>query len=610
MNYDALKQKLTDLQRALAQCRNNLDNYEKQGKSLEQEEMQIQQSFERTLSEESNKELQEYVNNLSEPIANKVGELEEELLELEERYEEEMSKLSGEDLTDYYYSEAEMLEDVQKTLAMLNERLVELIGERFQKELNEQLNSVTFKIQEEDLEEICEYFEKLTTYFENVQNKSGKFATVENVVKKLNTVGNALETGNKQLTLIVLIVLCFVFYIAFKFVFPFYVVALATFAIYNVKLSNKIYTTSLLRKVIEDNLSAIEQMYKNKALAQLNQEKSDLEQSYQDTKNELENELKDTKNKLESLLMSAKERFQFDDNKLKEDKDDLLIVNRNRKLELERVKLEEKQKYDSLLKEIEKTKVQFNQVADSLKNKYLNCDKVGDSYIMDSNFLLDIDTAKKKPKFFEFNFGSNLFLYNNLDDVVNFIRLFVVQVRARLKPSCINMTVFDDKFMGKDYLCFRELEDEKYDNVMKILINKEELKEYVNELSEISITRTTNIKREFHNIVEYNQFMLSQNSLPESYTFFFVQDIDINTLLETKFRQIILNGSDLGIYTFVFLNIDNFSKGGNNASELINYFDLISSFETDASHQYEGSNTVLKHKAREFVLERIIGKED
>ena len=52
------------------------------------------------------------------------------------------------------------------------------------------------------------------------------------------------------------------------------------------------------------------------------------------------------------------------------------------------------------------------------------------------------------------------------------------------------MTVFDDKFMGKDYLCFRELEDEKYDNVMKILINKEELKEYVNELSEISITRT------------------------------------------------------------------------------------------------------------------------
>jgi hypothetical protein len=164
--------------------------------------------------------------------------------------------------------------------------------------------------------------------------------------------------------------------------------------------------------------------------------------------------------------------------------------------------------------------------------------------------------------------------------------------------------------MGKDYLCFRELEDEKYDNVMKILINKEELKEYVNELSEISITRTTNIKREFHNIVEYNQFMLSQNSLPESYTFFFVQDIDINTLLETKFRQIILNGSDLGIYTFVFLNIDNFSKGGNNASELINYFDLISSFETDASHQYEGSNTVLKHKAREFVLERIIGKED
>ena len=86
-----------------------------------------------------------------------------------------------------------------------------------------------------------------------------------------------------------------IFYFAFKFVFPIYVIALAMFTIYNVKLSSKIYTTSLLRKVIEDNISAIEQMYRDKALAQLNQEKRELEESYKETKNELENELSDTK---------------------------------------------------------------------------------------------------------------------------------------------------------------------------------------------------------------------------------------------------------------------------------------------------------------------------
>lgn len=609
LSYDDLKIKLTNLQRDLAKCRENIENYERQSKHLEHEELNIKQSFERTLSEESNKELNQYVNNLSAPVANKVTELEDELLELEDRFKEEMSKLSKEDLTDYYYSESEMLEDIHKALAMLNERLINLIGERFQKELNQQLDSVSFKIQEDDLEEICDYFEKLTEYFDNIQNNNSKVTSIENIVKKLNTIGNALETGNKQLTLVVMLVLCFIFYFAFKFVFPIYVIALAMFTIYNVKLSSKIYTTSLLRKVIEDNISAIEQMYRDKALAQLNQEKRELEESYKETKNELENELSDTKNKLESILMSAKERFTYDDDKLRENQNNLLIVNKNKKSELERLKLQEKQKYDSLLKELEVTKQQFDQAADNLKNKYINFDKVGDSYVMDKDFLLDIDAVTKKPKFFEFNFGSNLFIYSDITDVINFIKLFVVQVRARLKPSCINMTIFDDKFMGRDYLCFKETEDDKYDNIMRLLINKEELKNYVGELSELSITRTTNIKREFNNIIEYNNFMLSQNSLPESYTFFFVQDIVLNTLLETTFRQILLNGSDLGIYPFVFLSMENFSQGGNDAKELIKYFDNIYTFDQDATHQYEGSNTILKRKAKDFVLERILGEE-
>lgn len=609
LSYDDLKIKLTNLQRDLAKCRENIENYERQSKHLEHEELNIKQSFERTLSEESNKELNQYVNNLSAPVANKVTELEDELLELEDRFKEEMSKFSKEDLTDYYYNESEMLEDVHKALAMLNERLTNLIGERFQKELNQQLDSVSFKIQADDLEEICDYFEKLTEYFDNIQNNNSKVTSIENIVKKLNTIGNALETGNKQLTLVVMLVLCFIFYFAFKFVFPIYVIALAMFTIYNVKLSSKIYTTSLLRKVIEDNISAIEQMYRDKALAQLNQEKRELEESYKETKNELENELSDTKNKLESILMSAKERFTYDDDKLRENQNNLLIVNKNKKSELERLKLQEKQKYDSLLKELEVTKQQFDQAADNLKNKYINFDKVGDSYVMDKDFLLDIDEVTKKPKFFEFNFGSNLFIYSDITDVINFIKLFVVQVRARLKPSCINMTIFDDKFMGRDYLCFKETEDDKYDNIMRLLINKEELKNYVGELSELSITRTTNIKREFNNIIEYNNFMLSQNSLPESYTFFFVQDIVLNTLLETTFRQILLNGSDLGIYPFVFLSMENFSQGGNDAKELIKYFDNIYTFDQDATHQYEGSNTILKRKAKDFVLERILGEE-
>lgn len=584
----------------------SLRRIEKQAMDLDKEERAMQSRFEQEVNAEASTELRDYTNALSEPYANKVSELEEKLLDLEKTFNSKMDELSGEDLTNYYYSEAEMLEDVQKTLATLNEHLIELLGERFQKELDAQLNSVTFEIQEENLEEICEYFTKLSEYFDNVKNQTNKFSSMETVVKKLNSVSSVLETGNKQLTLIVMLVLCFLFYFAFKFVFPFYVIALIVIATYNIKISSKIHSTSILRKVIQDNLSKIEQMYREKALAQLEQEKAELEDSFNTSKARLESELNDAKNTLESVLMSAKDRFNYDDSDLREKRDSLLRVNSSKKLNLEKEKIRERENYKALATKYQELKVKFDQAAGSLQEQYLSTDKVGDDIVLDPKFLIDIDENTKTPKFFEFNFGSSLFLYREIDDVSNFIRLFIIQLRNRLRASCINMALFDDTYMGKDYLGFTDTEDTKNENVLKLLLNKDDLKAYIGNLSELSINRTTTIKREFNNIVDYNKFMISQNSLPEAYKFFFVQNVDLNVLSDTKFKQLLLNGSDLGIYTLVFLPLENFSKGKEAARSLLRYFNSIYTFEIDTKRAYKGSNTIIQSKAKEFVSEQII----
>lgn len=606
LNYDEVKKQITVIQGKISNCKNVIRGIEQQEVELDREQRNLQDKFEHEISTEANKELRKYTNDLSEPFANQVSTLEDELLSLEKSYNDKMEKFLQQDLSDYYYSETEMLDEVQKTLTMLNDRLITLLGERFQKELNAQLNSVTFEIQEEHLEEICDYFSKLTDYFDNVQDKKGKFSSIDNIVKKLNGIGMILDTGNKQLTFVVLLILCFIFYFAFKFIFPFYVVALSVLAFYNVKLSNKIYATSVLSKAIQDNLEKIEKMYHDKALAQFNQEKSVVETEYKNTKANLEQQLTDAKNKLESVLMSAKARFNYDDNNLREKRDSLLKMNSNKKLDLERQKLRERENYNNLIKEYEMLKEQFDRVASELRNTYVNVNCVGDSIILDPKFLLDIDSVTKTPRFFEFNFGSSLFLYRNIDDATNFIRLFVVQLRAKLKASCINAAVFDDTFMCQNFLSFTDTEDSKNENVMKLILNKDELKDYIHELSDLSITRTTNIKREFNNIVEYNNFMLQQNSLPEPYKFLFVQNVDINVLQETKFKQLLLNGSDLGIYIFIFIQLENFSKGKESSRNLVKYFNSIYTFEIDTRHKYEGSNTVIQSKAQEFVLERII----
>lgn len=603
LSYDEAKEKVIKIQKMINESKLKIKNLINQGKALEQEAVDIRRRFEHNTSLEASKQLDTYSNQISEPFAQKVTSLEEQLLNLEEQYTKDLSDFSEDNVSNYYYNETEMLEEIQEALEMLNQQLTDLLGKRFQTEVEAQLNSVTLDIPEEKLESICNYFDELTEYFEQVKEKNNKFISVEKIVKRVNSYNTIFETGNKKIITIALLVLCIIFYFAFKYLFPVYIIILFLYAGYNIKLSHKIHTTCVLRKIILDNLNKIENMYRERALDQLQEDRDKLTTEYLSNKEKLEEELTSAKNKLESILMSAKDRFSYNDSKLRNELDDLLLVNKNKRKDVERFQIKEQAHCEDLMKEYMKAKEDFNQVANGIKDTYIGSNRIGDSYIITPEFLFDIEKNTKKPKFFKFTFGSSLFVYNDIQDVIDFIRLIIVQLRARLTPSCLNVTVYDDRFIGQHYLGFK---DENNDNVMKIIINKDNLKDYIESVSEVSILRTGIVKRGFSDILQYNKFMLEQDSLPESYNFLFLQDPDYNLMLETKFKQLLLNGGDLGIYPFVFLDSTTFYEGKERSRELLSGFKTIYTFEPDAQHQYEGSSIIVKTKSKEFVNEKMI----
>lgn len=603
--YDDVKKRLISLQKDLNSCKANIRGLDNQHKVLEQEKEDINQRFEINISNEKRKELQKYTDEISEPFSKKVDELEEALEDLQERFQEELANFSDDHLTDYYYDKREMLEEMKKVLDMLNEKIQDLLGERFLNELDAQLNSISIEIPEGNLEEICDYFDKEASDLEKIKEKDNKILSVEKIVGKVNSLGTMMENGNKQLILALLIILCIVFYFAFKFVFPIYVFLLFLYAIYNVKLSSKIRTIAILRKAILDNVSEIENMYREKAKTQLKEKREELTRDYESKKSDLEKKLDDADEKLQNVLLSAQRRFNFDDSDLKSKHHDLLLINESnlRKLSVQKVQAEERLK--SLTEDYNKTKELFNTVANNIKNEYIGCDHIGTSSILDGKFLIDIDSVSKKPKFWQFNLSSNLILYDNISDVINFVKLIVVQLRTKLSPLCLNVSVYDSAFMCQDYLPFK---DDKNENIMKFLISDDQLKTYMETLSELSIKRINTIKKEFDSIVEYNQFMLEQDSIPEPYTFFFIQDLDFSRVLENKFTQILLNGGALGIYFIIFMNKDTFYHGKEQSKELIKYFSKIFSFEPDTQADYEGSNITVKARAKDYVQDRMIEK--
>lgn len=603
--YEEAKTSLIDLQKELNMCKSNLKNLMQQDKTLEEEQNNIRKNFEINLSNEEIRALQKYTNEISEPFSKNVDLIEKELEDLTTKFNKELEGLTEDHLSDYYYDKQEMLEEMRKVLDILNEKIKDLLGDRFLNELDNQVNSISIEIPEENLEEICNYFDKESSDLEKIKEKDNKILSIEKIVGKVNNIGTILETGNKQLILIVLVILSIVFYFAFKFVFPVYVLLLFLYAVYNVKLSNKIRTIYILRKAIQDNINEIENMYREKARIQLEEKRNSVQEDYETKKKDLEQELNEANDRLQSVLLSAKERFNFNDSKLKNELNDLLLINNNKRKRLQIQRLREEENLKLLNQKYLEAKEQFNLVAMGIKNEYLGYDRIGTTAILDNKFLIDIDKITKKPKFWQFNLNSNLILYDNITDVINFIKLIIVQLRTKLSPTCLNVSIYDSAFMCKDYLPFR---DDSNENIMRFLISNDQLKEYVETLSELSIARINTIKKEFSNIIDYNQYMMNQDSIPESYTFFFIQDPDFNKILENKFTQILLNGGDLGIYFLLFMSKKEFYEGKEQSLELIKYCSKIFSFEPDTQSDYEGSNIIIKARAKDYVKDRMIEK--
>lgn len=606
-NYDVVKNSIIEIQGKISNCKNQLLNIEREYRIVEKEGDKLSFRFEKRLKIENSAQHEKYVDRVSAPYSEKVVELEEQLLSLKNEYQRELEEYSDEHLDDLYYDKSEMLEEIQKVLTSANNRISSLMGKRFQVELDSQMDGFSYNLSEKELVEVCEYFDSLSEYFDEVESKGRKF---EILIKFANQISNLQEvTGviGKQATLLIFGIACLAGYLYFKFIFPIYLILLVIMAVYNVHYNDKLYQISITRKAVQDNLEKIEKFYREQAEKELSDKRDQLTSNFERDESFLQNELKAAKDKLESMLLNAESSFIFDDSALKEEKENLLAMNAAKKSDLTRQKLETEQQLKRLLADFENAKKKLDEVSDKIVSNYLNYEKIGESFVLAPQFLLDVDAKSKKPKFFDFNYSSNLILHDSVGDAINFIQLLLVQLRARLNPSCYSVTIFDSLSLCKDFLAFKG-DDKIFGNKVVNLSNPTELSGSLDRMYQILINRNKVIKKEFPTIEQYNDFMISEDCPTESFYFVFLLDPDPKFFSDLKFRQLLQNGGDLGIYFFVFNSSEGFCKGKETSKEILAFFRSVYVFTTDARHEYTGSNVNLSLRAKEFVLENMLSK--
>ena len=628
MTYNDLKKKVDTHRREISKQKQVIKGIEKEIQDLQGKRLTLEENYKKDLSVKQKVAHDKYVEEKIKSYESRVAQLEQELEQIKSQYEQDKEKLTQESVEDKYTDEKAMTAEIKASLNVLQDKLQQVISPRFTKELCSQLDQQQISIEEQDLESLIDYFNRQSLLVEKMSKKSIKFDFLgffseqflrDNPLEKLQgslasappaegeseggtegTSGLSDATKGKIVMIVFVAILLLIVFYATKYVFPFYLALLIVFFVYNVCSNYPFFSALIAHMAVQDSVKQIDDALKQRVLDDLQQQQESLDNNYNNEINRKTSELENAKTTMNNVLINAENSFKFDESSVRASFDALLKSNDNEETSLVMRQREANKYLEELFKKLKASEEALQAAAGDIQKQYLDFEKVGTATIFEPTFILDVKEAK--PVLFKHPQQSALFLYDTYADVVNFIRLIAVQLRIKMNPFNLGISVIDLMYMGTDFLLMQPVTDKNDESIKKlfrVLVTKEQLDERLEEYKDDIQRRVVNIRKAYPNIVEYNNFMMSIESLTESYDFLFYIEPDDSVLNTDSFKQILQNGAPVGIYPHLFIQKDNFYEMGAKARQMLTTVDSIFVLE-------DGS---LAKRAVTFVSEKLIKPE-
>lgn len=593
-----------EIRASMDSCRRNISALKKQIRSNVEEQQscknasrKIEENYQLELREQHKKALNAYLQDKTKDLEEQLSQKESAHQKLKQDYDDKKSELENKDLNSLYTGSDDITAEIRASLAILQEQLSFAISPRFQAVLEQQMQITHADLEISKVQEIIQYFNKQSKHVEKLSKSSFVDKLIDKLLSilKISLDDTSSKEGKIQISIIFVAVFVIMLLTA-KVVFPIYFLFLIILFVYNIHKHYCIYSALIAQKVVKDNLALIESNLRDRANTKLREEIKVLDNQFLPQLDQLNSEIMSLRDEISSVSLQETNNFHYDDSASRESYMNSQKINSKHLEELQEAaqglnsQLQEK---NQLYRELGQ---QLKAVAGDIQERYLNYNKIGESVIFDTQFIVDIENAK--PIFFMHPKESCLFLYNKVDEVANFIKLLCVQLRIKMSPMNLLISVIDPEGLGVQYLPLdtSNSEDESIKQLFQIITDKSATKDFLEKSNSELDRKVSAILRNYNDIEEYNTAMVESDSLTESYNFIFYLDPALDDVKDSNLTTLLKNGGIVGIYTHLCINMQSFKEMQDSAAEIIKRVNTV----------YVLQNGSIYKKAKDFALENLV----
>lgn len=586
LEYSVVKAELDNTRREFIQNKKQLQSYNNESTLLQGDRNNVLARFNRELEDAKRVELKRTEDALVKDLEDSIRGLESEKISKKSEYERNLATINFNSYMEKYGDKVNIDEELKKSTENLKQGISLALGDRFQNELMSMVAPLESDLDIQDVDKFTLKFNKLTSQI-NRMSKDSKInisGAIESVFKRISS--EDLEGTPKQL-MVYLGVLLVISFVIYKFLIVPLLIVYIIITVINIFKSYKIFHSVVEVKTITNNIESIEQAGREKIENLVLKDTEGLKENYKNSIEELNLRIDNLNNEISSKVSQLRKSFAFDETPLRNNLDITIKSLDNREVTLSVNIQDLEHKLHELSKKIKSLESDLETAAGNLMKEYITLDKIGKDNILDTKFLIDIQNSK--PIFWTHPETSCLFVYDSLDEVTAFTRLLYTQLLCRLSAFNLSMRVYDKKYLGTSYSIF----ETKYPEIFCSYTTQEEIQSNLSSMYDTIAKRASTIKREFSNIKQYNEYMLTIDSLTEPYVFITCQDPEVSFVSEDIVTQLLLNGGDLGIYMHIFISRADFEKMKESAVELIEVVGTV----------YFIENGEILNRAKDYVVE-------
>ena len=367
---------------------------------------------------------------------------------------------------------------------------------------------------------------------------------------------------------------------------PFLLVGILGLCSYNVYKTYAVYRLLLETKLVQDNTDTLKKLISSKVDEQIKQYLDQLEKAYELSTDKVNNRINQLNMEMEKQINMFESNFQFDATEVKEK-----FENNKNRLKDEQTAAEGyladlNKNIDDTMSQLRLAELAYNELADSEKEIRLSTASCGDEIVYPKDMLYDMN-EDNEGEYWDLPTTPCLILYEDRAEVTKFCKLLILQLLNQMVPTAIQIDYIDGKYMAADIT-------ELYD-LPKGLFNitlTDEIKKLIDAKKETLLLRLKSIGSD--TIVHYNEEMVKNDSVIIPYNLLMLLDVDLSILNGQDVRSIIINGSQVGVFSYIFVDEEEFLAEESIRLDFLKVVDKVALIT---------KNGKIKRRSKEYYME-------